>query len=580
VNSLVRVLSLALCVLLATACSQSPAPKPPTEAPKPTPAPTPSPTPPQPSKTTLLEALGGGKLPTTGPEAEGEEGEENYKPAVTIVDPATGKRLRKIPKDPTLVVRNGRLFSTIVNDKLGIGLVKVDEGYYYVEAEPEVTPEQLEKKRAEREAALSKLRPIYEIPKEEGEAIAPKVSGKKIRLESRSAGLPKAGIWRDNFALADLDGDGRPEIVSPPPRLSAQGIRIFKWTGERWISITPRMENPENLGIGYGGVSVGDLDGDGRNDIAWGGHGEGMWVAYNLGGFKFRVESRGLPRGISTRSVAVGDLNGDGRADLLAISDMPEWAMTGGKPRVNREDRGYIGGYDVRAFINNGDRFAELTAGLEDHPCYGTTISLETHPSDGGAPFFVAGCHYAGGLNSLYEFDRAKMAFRNVGTSIAEAYSVSEGTAVGTYQKHPAAFVSYLKNRPMDSQPDPTGDGVSIYYRESGAWKRVRVVKRLGFDRSNSGGLAAGDLDGDGLDDVVVADDFTKRLRVFFQTPEGGFEELEPALEPTFVNRPASIRIADVDGDGRLDIVLMLHYLTGHPTREGGFRFYRNLPSN
>lgn len=572
-NRLVRLFSLVLCAVLMAACSQTPAPKPPApEAPKPTPTPTPPPL----AKTTLIEALGGGKLPTAGPEPEGEEGEENYKPMTIIVDPATGKRLKKIPKDPTLIVQNGRLFSAIVHDPKGIELVRVDEGFYYVEAEPEITPEQLAKKRAAEEAAASTLRPVEEIPKEEGETVAPPISKKKIRLENQSVGLPKAGIWRDNFALADLDGDGRPEIVSPPPRLSAQGIRIFKWNGERWITITPQMENAENLGVGYGGVAVADLDGDGRNDIVWGGHGAGMWVAYNLGDFKFRVESRGLPRGISTRSVAAGDLNGDGKPDILAISDMPEWAQTGGHPHPAPAE--YVKGYDVRAFVNTGDKFAELTSGLDDQPCYGTTISLETHPSDGGAPFFVTGCHYAGSLNSLYEFDRAKMAFRNVGVSVAEAFSVSEGTAVGTYRGHPAAVVSYLKNRPMDAQPDPTGDGVSIYYRDGGTWKRQRVLKRLGLDRSNSGGVAMGDLDGDGLDDVVVADDATKRLRVFFQTPSGGFEELDPALEPTFVNRPAAVRIADVDGDGRLDIVLMLHYLTGHETREGGFRFYRNLP--
>jgi len=529
------------------------------------------------TKSQALDALYGGKLPPPGPD-DGEEGEEPYKPVQIIVDPATGKRLKKIPKDPTLIVRNGKLYSTIVGVKAGIDLVRADEEYYYVEAEPEITAEEMAKKRAAQEAAAAALPMVNEIPKEEGEVVAPPVSKKRIRLENQSAGLPRSGIWRDNFALADLDGDGRPEIVSPPPRLSAQGLRIFKWDGEKWKSVTPQLENPESLNIGYGGVAAGDLDGDGRNDIVWGGHGAGMWAAYNLGDFRFRVASRGLPRGFSTRAVAIGDLDGDGKADAMTVSDMPESILTQGGPHL--ADEGRYEGYEAHAFLNKGEKFVDLVAGLGDQPCYGTTLSLETRPVDGGAPFYVSGCHYANGLNSLYEFDRAKMAFRNVSGFTVEQLSVVEATAVGTYQKHPAAFVAYLKNRPTNAVPDPTGDGVSVYYRDGGAWKRQRVVKRLGFDRSNSGGLAVGDLDGDGLDDVVVGDDATKRLRVFFQKPAGGFEELDPALEPTFVNRPASIRIADVDGDGRLDIVLMLHYLTGHETRVGGFRFYRNLPSN
>jgi len=577
VNSLARSVAIVLCASFFAACSQSPAPKPPAaEAPKPSPTPAAvpekTPAPSQTSRSKGIDALLGGKLPTAGPEEE--EGERPYLPVKYIVDPATGKRLKGIPKDPTIVVKNGKIYSTIIGVKTGIDLVRADEEYYYVEAEPEVTAEQRAKKRADQEAAAAALPPVYEIPVEEGEVVAPPISKKKIRLEDRSTGLPRAGIWRDNFALADLDGDGRPEIVSPPPRMSAQGLRIFKWDGEKWKSITPQFDNPEGLGIGYGGVAVGDLDGDGRNDIAWGGHGAGTWAAYNLGDFRFRIESRGLPRGFSTRAMAIGDLDGDGRNDVLTVSDMPESLQK--KPHLTPE--GQYEGYEVHAYINKEEKFLELVAGLDDQPCYGTTVSLETRPVDGGAPFYVSGCHYANGLNSLYEFDRAKMAFRNVGGTVVEQFSVVEGTAVGTYRKHPAAFVSYMKNRPTNAVPDPTGDGVSIYYREDGAWKRKRVVKRLGLDRSNSGGVAVGDLDGDGLDDVVVADDATKRLRIFFQTPEGGFEELDPALEPTFINRPASIRIADVDGDGRPDIVLMLHYLTGHETRDGGFRFFRNLP--
>jgi len=192
-----------------------------------------------------------------------------------------------------------------------------------VEAQPEPTAEEMAKKKVRDEAFAANLQNIEELPEEEAEVVKPGISKTAIRLEENSIGLPPSGIWRDNFDLGDLDGDGRPEIVAPPPRLSAQGIRIFKWTGDRWRSIDAVFDNPDNLHVAYGGVVVADLDGDGKNDIVWGGHGEGMWVAYNLGGFKFRISSQGLPRDISTRAMAVGDLDGDGRNDILVVSDMP-----------------------------------------------------------------------------------------------------------------------------------------------------------------------------------------------------------------------------------------------------------------
>ena len=73
-------------------------------------------------------------------------------------------------------------------------------------------------------------------------------------------------------------------------------------------------------------------------------------------------------------------------------------------------------------------------------------------------------------------------------------------------------------------------------------------------------GLAMGDLDGDGLDDVVFADSEAGRLRIFLQRPDGSFAEADEKQEPAIGSIGQCIRLADLDGDGRLDVVVSKTY--------------------
>ncbi len=317
------------------------------------------------------------------------------------------------------------------------------------------------------------------------------------------------------------------------------------------------------------------MDGDGKLDIVFGGHGSGPAIAFNKGNGKFAIESRGLPRELSTRAIAVGDLDGDGKKDLLVVSDDPEWMRTGGKPTL--EPDGYVKGFDVRAFLNEGALFRDVHKGLEG-ACFGYAVAVAV-PKDaaGGFPFYSSGCRYIGASSNLYEFDPKASEFRYLGVGVVEVYGQTSGAAAGTYQGRPAVYTSWFKRTPTGGAPKIDGQGITVYARGAdGKVAARRIVKTLDF-KGGSPALAVADLDGDGLDDVVWADEFTERMRVFFQRPDGSFEELSAGREPAFVNHPTCLRIADVDGDGRPDVVLMYQYLTGDETRAGGFRVFRNL---
>lgn len=506
------------------------------------------------------------------PPATVEMGDEEDAPS-TFLDPQTGKKLMRIPKSRIYYVKNGLLYNAIVNLP-GTPFVREDDKAYYIEAVPEKPPPG--PKPANDEEAL---KPIFEVPASEAELVTPKSSKETFRFEEISDGLPKAGIWRENFALGDVLGQGRPQIVSPPPRLTGQYLRVFRLDKDdkgawRWRSAQVEFDNPDRIDAAYGAATVADVDGDGKLDIVFGGHGSGPAVALNKGNGKFLVQARGLPRQMSLRAIDPVDLNGDGRVDLLAISDAGEWSDSGGQPK---QEGDYLRGYDVRAFLNEGDHFREVHAGLEG-ACFGYAIAavVPKDPKD-GLPFYSSACRYIGGSATLYEFDPKKEEFRFIGADLVETYGPQSGAAAGTYHGRPAAFASYFKRSPTGASRKIDGQGITIYYRDAdGKMKSKRVVKTLQFD-ATSPAIAVGDLNGDGLDDIAWADESVQRLRVFFQTAGGEFEELEATREPAFVNHPAALRIADVDGDGRKDVVLMYHYLTGDETRAGGFRVFRGL---
>jgi hypothetical protein len=78
-----------------------------------------------------------------------------------------------------------------------------------------------------------------------------------------------------------------------------------------------------------------------------------------------------------------------------------------------------------------------------------------------------------------------------------------------------------------------------------------------------NGGIAIGDLNGDGIPDIVAFSSFAQKIDVLLGDGAGSFHEM-PTLPTTVVASNAGLTLADVNGDGILDLVTVGSFLLGN----------------
>ena len=135
--------------------------------------------------------------------------------------------------------------------------------------------------------------------------------------------------WREDVTprkLMDMNGDGRPDIVG----FSRSGVYVALNTGssfaaaKKWSGSFGLNSSSSGWKVDRDPRTLADIDGDGRPDIV-GFRSDGVWVARNTGSsfsgatrWTSDFGSREWTLGIMPRAVV--DVNGDGRADIVGYA--------------------------------------------------------------------------------------------------------------------------------------------------------------------------------------------------------------------------------------------------------------------
>jgi hypothetical protein len=434
-----------------------------------------------------------------------------------------------------------------------VEIVKEDEDTVWIRGLPPEDPNSpLHKMWLQREGEELQRQHVQELLDEHGkvafyldfeEEIVPPPFMDSLSFELASSGLPTAGLWQMNFALDDINEDGIDDIVLPPSRKGRPRPWIYLGSSDGTFSQWREVKWSQKVPFDYGGVATADFDGDGHRDVALAIHLKAQYILYGDGSGGFERSER-LPSPdprISSRAPAVADFDGDGRKDLAFIAEIDYdlgsskriedaatvWVVrnleSGWKLDVKGLPRGVIGDNIKTSDLNNDGR-PDLLLG-SNAANYRGLVFLN---SDEG----WQGQYSRGVLSNAFHYDVGKFSTRR-GPPLLYWTFVQFRAVEGENVARTGVIPYHLTERGLET---PTGP---VFFDDN----RYNPVFRI----------AVGDLNDDGRPDLVVS---RKKggLTIFVQTESGKFyREQSPELDQT--GRAYHIKIVDVDGDGRNDIM-------------------------
>jgi len=362
--------------------------------------------------------------------------------------------------------------------------------------------------------------------------------------------VPPPTIAAVDFVSA---GKGLPrfeDIVLPPSRLGkvghptiylGDGKGDFKyWSDAKW--------NPK-VGFDYGDVETGDFDQDGFLDIVIAVHFRSQYILYGSENHEFRrfVKLPSPDPRVTSRAATVADFDGDGRLDVAFLAELD----------VDLSDSKRVKGTPTLWIVNNTENGWKLDPDAPTQFVIGDVLRSGDLDGDGRPDLILASNTSA--WRAIVFFNRVDDRWATLDERHVLGNAFHFGVAPVFFSdstgKPPVLFSAFEQFMRYEGKQQAR-TGIVRYDPAAADWSKI-TYSTIFFDDQRFNPyfrIAVGDLNGDGLDDLVAS---RKKggLEVWIQTEDGSFY-LNPSDSVAEADgRVYDLWITDINGDGMGDIV-------------------------
>ena len=358
---------------------------------------------------------------------------------------------------------------------------------------------------------------------------------------SAKAGMAPGAAYRWG-AIADLDGDGKPDLVGTN---NNNTVSVFRNAGVPGSLSAGSFETMQSFAVGsrpyY--VKAADLNGDGRFDLAAIANSSVVVsILKNTGGqqsISFDRQDIFVPS--ATQGIAMQDLDGDGRVDIVTsgggISVLPNTGNAGNISFGSRIDLPTSGGGFLHVIVADidGDKQPDIIAAKRPFSATTGLVSVFRNISQTGAIQFAASVDFVTGFNP-----------QGVAAGDLDGdgkLDVVVSTVAGTTGV--PDLVSVLRNT---SSPGSISFAARVDLPQLiyGAWK-----------------VELADLNGDGSLDIALPIDYAALsvVSLFCNTSTPGQISFAPRRDlSTLGEGTYEVNIGDLDLDGKPDLMVAALY--------------------